>query len=64
MTESTKTVVILTVIFYGILKYFIQNSNENFQLAVGAKYLKYHANWTQSIDSAPQLKNFHEALRL
>ena len=64
MAESIKTVVILTVIFYGILKFFVQNSNENFQFSVGSKYVKYHANWTQSLDNAPQLKHFHEALRL
>ena len=64
MAETIKSVTILTLVVYVVLKYFILNANENFDFSVGASYLKFHSNWTESIKDVPQLNDFHQALRL
>ena len=64
MAETIKSVVILTLVIYVILKYFILNANENFDFSVGAHYLKFHSNWTESVNDVPQLNDFHSALRM
>jgi hypothetical protein len=54
--EDWKTVFITLVISFVILKYFVSVPKDNRAFLISKDYVKYHANWTKSLNHLEDIK--------
>ena len=59
-----KTLTLITLIFYGLIKLFVIPFDPDFAFEVSTTKVKFHSNWTSSFDRIKQLSELHEALKL
>ena len=61
---SIKNLLLVSIIFYGVLKLFVLSSNADYDFQVSRTHVKFHANWTESISKLKHLSELHEAFKL
>lgn len=62
--DSFKNVLLLTLIGYGLLKFFILPIQKDQNFEVSNSHIKFHSNWTESYDQIQHLSQLHHALTL
>ena len=62
LAQSTKSVVILTLVIYAFFRYFILNAHSDHEFSISRDKLKFHSNWTTSIDRVRHLSELRNAL--
>ena len=60
--QETKALFLVSTIIFVFIRYFIAAGKSDHEFSIGATALKYHANWTTSLDSLNDLKEFHAGL--
>ena len=62
--ESSFNLILIGFIIYSLIKFVWLPSKSGELLEISRQHVKYHANWTQSVNQLKQLHEFHEALQL
>ena len=62
--EDYKSSIIVLVLILLALKFIVLNHNEHQIFEIGDTHIKFHSNWTRSLDDLCCIKSFKEALTL
>jgi hypothetical protein len=62
--EDWKSIMITFILSAIILSYFVGSTTENKSFEISKNHIKYHANWTNSIDDLEHLDQLQEAYKL
>jgi hypothetical protein len=63
-SEDWKSILVTFILSAIILTYFVGTTAENKAFEISKNHIKYHANWTSSIDELEHLDQLREAYKL
>lgn len=64
LKDSSFNLILITFIIYSLIRFVWLPSKSTEILEISRQHIKYHANWTQSLNQLKELHEFHEALRI